>query len=40
MLIYALIANLPCIITQRYNRPRVQKLLERTRSRQRFAKAS
>lgn len=40
MLIYALVANLPCIITQRYNRPRVQKLLERTRSRQRFAKAS
>jgi glycosyl-4,4'-diaponeurosporenoate acyltransferase len=27
MLAYALIVNLPCIITQRYNRPRVQKLL-------------
>ena len=32
MLIYALIANLPCIIAQRYNRPRFQRLLERTRS--------
>jgi len=40
MLIYALVANLPCIITQRYNRPRVIKLLERTRSSQRSAKAS
>jgi len=39
MLIYALIANLPCIITQRYNRPRVQKLLERTRDRQRLGSA-
>lgn len=26
MLIYALIVNMPCIIVQRYNRPRVQKL--------------
>lgn len=26
MLVYALAANLPCILTQRYNRPRVQKL--------------
>lgn len=29
MLAYALAANLPCILTQRYNRPRVQKLLAR-----------
>lgn len=34
MLIYALIANLPCIIAQRYNRPRILKLLERRHSRQ------
>ncbi len=27
MLVYSLIVNLPCIITQRYNRPRVQALL-------------
>lgn len=27
MLVYALLANLPCIIVQRYNRPRVQRLL-------------
>lgn len=27
MLAYALAANLPCIITQRYNRPRISKLL-------------
>ncbi len=29
MLIYALLANVPCIIAQRYNRPRVQRLLQR-----------
>lgn len=29
MLIYALLVNLPCIIAQRYNRPRVQRLLNR-----------
>lgn len=29
MLAYALLANLPCIIAQRYNRPRVQKLLKK-----------
>lgn len=29
MLIYALILNLPLIITQRYNRPRLQRLLQR-----------
>ena len=29
MFIYALLANLPCIIAQRYNRPRVQRLLSK-----------
>ena len=29
MLIYALLVNMPCIIAQRYNRPRVQRLLKR-----------
>ena len=29
MLTYALLVNLPCIIAQRYNRPRVQRLLNR-----------
>jgi len=28
MLIYALIINLPCILAQRYNRPRIIKILE------------
>ena len=28
MLIYALIANLPCIIVQRYNRPRIKRMLK------------
>ncbi|MEA5061120.1 MAG: hypothetical protein VB015_01720 [Erysipelotrichaceae bacterium] len=28
MLAYALIVNLPCIIVQRYNRPRIKKLLK------------
>ncbi len=28
MLIYALILNVPCIIAQRYNRPRIKKLLK------------
>jgi glycosyl-4,4'-diaponeurosporenoate acyltransferase len=32
MLVYALLANVPCIIAQRYNRPRVCKLLNRIRS--------
>lgn len=32
MLLYALAANLPCIIVQRYNRPRIAKHLLRTRS--------
>ncbi len=32
MLLFALLANFPCIIAQRYNRPRLLKLLERTRS--------
>ena len=31
MLIYALMANLPCIIVQRYNRPRVKRILEKMR---------
>jgi glycosyl-4,4'-diaponeurosporenoate acyltransferase len=35
MLLYALLANLPCIIAQRYNRPRFLRLLEKTRSRNR-----
>ena len=34
MLIIALLGNLPCIIAQRYNRPRFLRLLERTHSRQ------
>lgn len=29
MLVYALLVNLPCIITQRYNRPRIMKLLKK-----------
>jgi glycosyl-4,4'-diaponeurosporenoate acyltransferase len=29
MLVYALLVNLPCIIAQRYNRPRVQRLLNK-----------
>ncbi len=29
MLIYALLVNIPCIIAQRYNRPRVQRLLQK-----------
>ena len=29
MFIYALLVNLPCIIAQRYNRPRVQRLLRK-----------
>ncbi|MEI8215946.1 MAG: hypothetical protein WCF96_02500 [Eubacteriales bacterium] len=29
MLIYSLAANLPCIIVQRYNRPRVARLLQK-----------
>lgn len=28
MFIYALIANMPCIIVQRYNRPRITKLIK------------
>ena len=32
MLIYAILVNLPCIIAQRYNRPRVQRLLNRMAS--------
>lgn len=29
MLLYALLVNLPCIITQRFNRPRLQRLLNK-----------
>ncbi|HKK96501.1 MAG TPA: hypothetical protein VJ916_09350 [Anaerovoracaceae bacterium] len=29
MLLYALIANIPCIIIQRYNRPRIKEYLNR-----------
>ena len=32
MLIYALVINLPCIFIQRYNRPRLLRLLERLKS--------
>jgi len=31
MLVYALIVNLPCMIAQRYNRPKLVKLLDRMR---------
>ncbi len=34
MLLYALLVNLPCIIAQRYNRPRILKLLEKTKGRE------
>lgn len=33
MLVYALLVNLPCIIAQRYNRPRINKLLQRISNR-------
>lgn len=29
MFLYAIAANLPCIITQRYNRPRIERLLNK-----------
>lgn len=29
MLLYALLVNLPCVIAQRYNRPRIEKILSR-----------
>jgi glycosyl-4,4'-diaponeurosporenoate acyltransferase len=29
MLLYALIVNLPCIIVQRYNRPRIKQILKK-----------
>jgi len=28
MFLYAIAVNMPCIITQRYNRPRIERLLE------------
>lgn len=33
ILLYALVANLPCIIAQRYNRPRITKLLVKIQAR-------
>lgn len=32
MLVYAVVVNAPCIIAQRYNRPRVQRLLTQLKS--------
>lgn len=29
MLVYTLLVNLPCIIAQRYNRPRIQRLIQK-----------
>ena len=29
MLVYALLINLPCIMAQRYNRPRIRRLLKK-----------
>lgn len=29
MFVYALLVNMPCIIVQRYNRPRIKRLLEK-----------
>ena len=37
MLGYALLVNLPCILAQRYNRPRVQAVLARVRAKKRPA---
>lgn len=37
MLIYAILVNVPCIIAQRYNRPRILRLLEKGRPYQRDA---
>ncbi len=34
MLMYALLVNLPCIITQRYNRPRISNLLHKLSAKQ------
>jgi glycosyl-4,4'-diaponeurosporenoate acyltransferase len=34
MLLYALAVNLPCIVTQRYNRPRIAQLLRRVQKNQ------
>lgn len=38
MLLYALLINMPCIIAQRYNRPRVHKLLNRVIARRTLSK--
>ena len=32
MLVYALIVNIPCIIVQRYNRPRIMRILQKRES--------
>jgi len=40
MLIYTLAVNLPCIIIQRYNRPRLQGLLDRMNRNYRTAKGT
>ncbi|NLB62371.1 MAG: glycosyl-4,4'-diaponeurosporenoate acyltransferase [Clostridiales bacterium] len=37
MLLYALFINMPCIIAQRYNRPRVHKLLHRAEARRKLS---
>ncbi|HSK68370.1 MAG TPA: glycosyl-4,4'-diaponeurosporenoate acyltransferase [Candidatus Limnocylindria bacterium] len=39
MLLYALLANLPCIIAQRYNRPRVARYMRLSRERAARAQA-
>ena len=36
MIVYALAANLPCIIVQRYNRPHLLQILARKRKRNRY----
>lgn len=33
-LLYAVVVNAPCIVVQRYNRPRLQRLLDKTAQRQ------
>jgi len=38
MLLYAVIINFPCIIAQRYNRPRIERLLRKMNDAKRFQK--
>jgi len=33
ILLYALMANMPCIVVQRYNRPRLQRLMRKAQAR-------